>query len=221
MRTTRNAGPPSIASLASLAALLALALPLHAQKASDLSPWSLLEGLRDDLQSSGPMTSRFVQTYVPAGFSAGERESGRLAMALPDCLRWDYRDPYPKSFLLCGGVVHAWNAEDSAGRRYAVDRRNEPGMDLLLLSVEDLRRRYHARRSDRPDGGVEIALAPQDETPELREALLVVDPRAMRLREVSFRDREGNQTRFTISGYRPVAGRDLFTPPAGIEWRRE
>jgi len=60
------------------------------------------------------------------------------------CLRWDYTAPYPKSFLICGGVLHAWNEEDKTGRRYRVDRKKEPGLDLRLLGVDELRERYLA-----------------------------------------------------------------------------
>jgi outer membrane lipoprotein-sorting protein len=204
-----------------LVILALLAAPAAAATPAAADPWALLVEVRRELAEAGPLQADFVQTYVPAGFQTGESESGQLHLALPDCLRWDYREPYAKSFLLCGGVVHAWNAEDKAGRRYAVDRRNEPGMDLLLLSVDDLRRRYRASRRDGPDGAVEIALAPLGEAPELRDALLVVDRAARRLREVSYRDREGNQTRFAISAYRSLAHRDLFTPPDGIEWRSD
>src|SRR5688572_24784344 len=102
-----------------LALLGALALPLAAA-AND--PWEVLEGARRSLVEAGPTGASFNQTYVPAGFTSGERESGQLAFALPDCLRWDYLDPFPKSFLLCGGVAHQWNPEDGTGQRFEVDR---------------------------------------------------------------------------------------------------
>ena len=59
-------------------------------------------------------------------------------------MRWDYTTPFPKSFLLCGGTVHAWNEGDQTGHRYRVDRKKEPGLDLLLLGVDELKSRYQA-----------------------------------------------------------------------------
>ena len=198
----------------SAAALLAAAV-VSAQGGTD--PWKVLEGVRQSLVEAGPTGATFMQTYIPAGFSSGDKESGRLALALPDCLRWDYQDPYPKSFLLCGGMAHSWNPQDKSGRRYRVDRRNEPGLDLLLLGVDDLKGRYTA--TSRPgQGGVEISLAPKGKVEELADAVLTVDPESQRLIAVSYHDREGNLTRFEIKDYRGIPRQGQFSPPTDIRW---
>jgi outer membrane lipoprotein-sorting protein len=196
------------------AAALAVAAPAVAP-AQDA--WGVLEDVRESLAAAGPTGARFVQHYVPAGFTAGERESGTLALALPDCLRWDYLQPYPKGYLLCGSVAHQWNPEDGTGQRFTIDRKNEPGLDLLLLSVGDLRGRYRAT-SRRAGGRVAVTLRPLRSLEELAEATLVVDPATQRLVEVSYRDREGNHTRFEISGYHRLPRRGQFTPPREIRW---
>jgi len=180
-------------------------------------PWSVLDGVRDSLVEAGPTGAKFTQTYIPAGFSSGEKESGRLALALPDCLRWDYDEPYPKSFLLCGGVAHSWNPQDKNGRRYRVDRKNEPGLDLLLLGVDDLKGRYQAT-SRAGDGGIEIALTPKGKVAELTDATFTVNPETHRIVQVSYHDREGNLTRFEIGGYQGLPRQGQFSPPSGINW---
>jgi outer membrane lipoprotein-sorting protein len=199
-----------------LLSLLALLAAPAAAQGSD--PWALLESVRHSLVEAGPTGASFVQTYMPAGFSSGEKESGRLALALPDCLRWDYEDPYPKSFLLCGGLVHSWTPEDRTGRRYRVDRKNEPGLDLLLLGVDDLKKRYQAATRPAEGGRIEVALSPKGQVAELADASLTVDPASRRLVAVSYHDREGNLTRFEISGYQSLPRQGRFSPPSGIRW---
>src|SRR5690349_20838124 len=152
--------------LFALTLLLGGAFPAMAQD----DPWAVLSSVRQSLVEAGPTGARFVQTYIPAGFSSGEKESGQLALQLPDCLRWDYTEPYPKGFLLCGGVVHAWNPEDQSGRRYRVDRKNEPGLDLLLLGVDDLKNRYQAAAKAGESGKVEVQLTPKGKIAELADA---------------------------------------------------
>lgn len=188
----------------------------HAQEQPD--PWSLLDGVRDSLVEAGPTGAKFTQTYIPAGFSSGEKEAGRLALHLPDCLRWDYDEPYPKSFLLCGGVAHSWNPQDKSGRRYRVDRQNEPGLDLLLLGVGDLKGRYQASTRAAEGGRVEIALSPKGKVNELTDATFIIDPAAHRIVQVSYHDREGNLTRFEIGGYQGLPRQGQFSPPSGINW---
>lgn len=199
-------------------ALAALLLLPASGAAQNPDPWAVLQKVRQSLAGAGPTVADFTQVYVPAGFTSGESEAGTLALALPDCLRWDYKNPYPKSFLLCGGMAYFWNPEDKTGRRSPIDRQNEPGLDLLLLGVEDLKTRYRA--SARTDGGrVEVTLAPKGKRVEqLADARLVVDSASQRLVEISYSDQEGNRTRFEIKGYKPLPRRGQFSPPEGIRW---
>ncbi|MEM7052347.1 MAG: outer membrane lipoprotein carrier protein LolA [Acidobacteriota bacterium] len=197
-----------------LFALLAL-LPTAAHS---VDPWSALTTLRDGLREGGPTRASFVHHYVPAGFPEGEQENGDLALALPDCLRWDYQDPYPKSFLVCGDEAHFWVRDDSTGRRYRVDPEAEPGLDLLLLSVEQLATRYQATATSEGKLTV-VELTPLSATVELASARFVVAEEGDRLLEVAYEDREGGKTRFEISGYQPLSEEGVFSPPATILWR--
>lgn len=221
MRTILLARPCRLLLLVSLVSLVS---PLHAPAAGSKSDeggaWTTLSALRQGMIQAGPLGARFVQTYVPAGFTSGEKETGTLALALPDCLRWDYTEPYPKSFLVCGETAHYWNPEDHSGQRYSVDRKKEPGLDLVLLGVGELEERYQAREKPTDGGRVEVTLtAPGEEGREIRKATLLVDPGAERLLALSYEDAEGNLTRFEISDYHPLADRGAFTPPDGIAWK--
>jgi outer membrane lipoprotein carrier protein len=204
-------------SLASFTAIALLAaLPAAAQ---EVDPWTVLKNVRQSLVEAGPTGASFVQTFIAAGFSSGDKESGRLALNLPDCMRWDYQNPFPKSFLLCGGTVHAWNEGDQTGRRYRVDRKNEPGLDLLLLGVDELKERYRATAKTVEGGRIEIALSPKEKKlAELTDATLTVDPASQRVVAVSYHDREANLTRFEISGYQDLSRQGSFSPPANIKW---
>lgn len=218
MRRLAALSRASVCAPSGLAAALAVQVALAAGAAGPPDPWRTLAEVRESLIAGGPTATEFVQTYVPAGFSAGEEESGRLALALPDCLRWDYAEPYPKSFLLCGNEAFYWNPEDGTGRRYAVDREKEPGLDLLLLGVEELRKRYDAT-AEAAGGRVTVTLTPLRELVELAGAKLVVDAETLRLVEVSYTDREGGRSRFVLTGHAPLAEDGLFSPPEAIEWQ--
>lgn len=186
-------------------------------------PWASLTAVRRALIAAGPTAADFTQRYVPAGFATGEEEGGRLALALPDCLRWDYTEPYSKSFLLCGSEAFYWNPDDGTGRRYPVDREREPGLDLLLLGVDELAERYAARVED--DGSrLAMVLTPRAGTETaggFTRATLRIDPATDRLVELSYLDAEGNRSSFTIGDYRPLAEDGLFTAPESIVWQEE
>lgn len=226
MRSNRSPAP--FLDLAVL--LLVLAVPAVSPatgRPEAASAWNLLTSVRDSLTEAGPTRAEFLQSYVPAGFSTGEEERGILSLDLPDCLRWDYSEPYPKSFLLCGDTAWYWNPEDGEGRRYPVDRAEEPGLDLVLLGVDQLRQRYEIERrggDDRAGGdhgggdGVTLELTPAEDSARLRSATLVVDPGTRRIVRLSYVDPEGNLTRFDLEAYRALDDDSVFEPPAGIEW---
>ena len=186
-----------------------------------VSPWELLEKLRDGLQRSGPVTGKFVQTYIPAGFEQGDQESGFLSIWLPDCLRWNYEQPQAKSFLLCGDQVHFWNEGESGGRRYRIEPEEEPGLDLLLVEVAKLKERYVAGNEKLDDGTYEIALALPPNVERPFSARIRLEPVSMRVVGMEYTDEEGNLTRFEISDYQPLRHTALFQPPQGIEWTEE
>ena len=119
-------------------ALLAFAFaPLAAGQppAAGASPWEVLAALRAALVKAGPITARFEQTYVPAGFSSGDVEKGHFSLWLPDCLRWSYTQPQVKSFLLCKREAWAWNEEEEGGRHYQVEPEKELGLDRANCNV--------------------------------------------------------------------------------------
>jgi len=220
------------ATLAVLLCLAGAACPTAGSAATERSAdaWSLIEAVRAGLAADGRLQADFTQTYTPAGFASGETESGRLALALPDCLRWDYTGAEAKSFLLCGRDAYSWNADEAEGRHQRVESRDEPGLDLLLLPLEHLRQRYAATVARDPAGPT-ITLTPRADaggkpgtsgagrrSPLAAE--LALDPTGKRLRSLSYTDRDLNATHFSISSYRLLGDGSLFTPPA-LRWRED
>jgi hypothetical protein len=226
-----TASPDRLAALA-LAALLVAGLgaprPAAAQDQSEI--WAHVAAVRAGLAEASPLTTDFVQSYTPSGFSVADEESGTLAMNLPpageatsECVRWDYDEPFPKGFLLCDRIAWAWNPGEASGRRQLLGRADSFGLDLLRLSVDQLRSSYEATVvSSQPDR-LEVQLVPNGPAAaEIRDASLELDPAAARLLALSYHDVEGNLTRFALGAYRTAPEpQTLFTPPADLEWLEE
>lgn len=199
---------------------LAIAATLIALPARAASPWELLEEVRNGLQAAGPTTARFDQTYVPAGFATGDTESGHLSIWLPDCLRWNYQEPQGKNFLVCQGEVYFWNDDEPGGRHYRIDPREEPGLDLLLLSVSTLRERYVAASEELADGSFEISLAMPPAAESRFSAKIRLLRASKRVIGLEYTDQEGNLTRFRIFDYQALHHTALFQPP-DVEWTEQ
>lgn len=209
-----------LALIASLALLvLAVRAGSGAAAAADNDSWQVLEQARAKMHQAGPQLWRFVQTYLPTGFDRGEEESGRVALDLPKCVRWDYDQPYPKSFLLCGETLWSWNAGEPAGQVYDLDRA-VPGLDLLLLDVADLSQRYTAIAQAAGNATRVLLVPKQAGASALKDAAILVGKDGV-LRELTYRDAEGNRTTFRFSDRRALADAGVFEPPANVKWRRE
>jgi outer membrane lipoprotein-sorting protein len=196
--------------------LLALAFPAGAHAAD---AWSVLDRAREQMHAQGPQLWSFEQTYLPSGFDRGEQESGRVALDLPKCVRWDYDDPYPKSFLLCDKTLWSWSSGDPAGHVYELDEA-QPGLDLLLLAVPDLTQRYDA--SAKAAGELtRVQLVPkQGKAAALRDAAILVDKDGQ-LRELTYRNAQGDRTTFRFSNRRALTAKEVFTAPTDLKWQRE
>jgi outer membrane lipoprotein-sorting protein len=180
--------------------------------------WASLRTARENLAQNSPLEARFTQTFTPAGFSTGESESGRLYLALPKCLRWDYEEPYPRSYLLCGDTVWAWSPDESVGDRFDNVSRDEAGLDFLLLSVDKLSKRYSVETSEVADGRLRLDLDPLSEEAVFRQATLRLADSTRYPLEISYRDAEGNQTVFDLSDFERSTGEPRFSLPEDIEW---
>jgi len=195
--------------------LAAVALAPASQAAD--SPWQLLDNLRLSLHESGPLTARFVQTYIPAGFDTGDQEQGHLSLWLPACLRWSYDEG--RSFLVCDGEVHQWNEGELAGRVFTIDPAEEAGLDLLLVDSGTLQERYVASSESTPDAQViDLSMPPGKGSYHAR---ITLNADATRVTAFEYVDSEGNRTSFTIEAFQALGHTALFRPPAGLEWTRE
>lgn len=179
--------------------------------------WAAVEELRARLIEQSPVTADFSQTFTPAGFSTGDTETGLLALELPRCARWDYAEPFPKSFLLCDEIAYAWNPGETSGRRYRISADEREGLDLLRLDVEELRKRYAATGFEE-EASYDVRLEPRAGETELAEATLSMTTDRSRLVSIAFSDRDGNHTLFEIGDLRPLDSRAALSPPADVAW---
>lgn len=212
---------PHIAALGLF--VLALDAPTLAE---DTEAWRRVASARNSLAAASPLSTSFIQSFTPSGFTMAEEESGTLAIRLTgvepldECVRWDYEDPFPKGFLLCGHVAWTWNPGDESGRRQLVGRADSFGLDLLRLSVDELRESYEARTAESPDGQLRVLLEPIGAAAdEIRDAELELDGTTGRLTALSYHDVEGNLTRFALGDFESVPDPDSrFVPPPELAW---
>ncbi len=171
----------------------AFACPTLSTAQTEIDPWSQLRALKDGLTGE-VVSADFVQTFLPSGFSSGDEEAGVLSISIPDCLRWDYHQPYSKTYLVCGQEAYTWNEGESQGRRFLLESDSEPGLDFLRLQIEKLESRYSVESEAIGETQLEIVFTPVDPGHSLVSARIVLDMESHRLSRLTYEDLEGNQT---------------------------
>ena len=199
-------------------ALLTCASATSAQNNDSTSQdaWQTLTSMRNAI-SHASRSIPFEQTYVPAGFSSGDLETGVAAFDLPQCVRWDYLDPDPRSYLLCEDTVWTWNEGEDSGRRTQLESDDSGPFELWLAEVDDLKRRYDAEVKTINSDNVQIRVRPTREA-GFDYAEIVLNGRDHLPLRFEYRDFEGNLTSFDFAEGRLLdAGDARFQPPA-LEW---
>jgi outer membrane lipoprotein carrier protein len=196
---------------------LALLLPLLLAAAD---PASVLAGIRKAYTSSPSSTSKFVETYAPAGFPAATPEAGRVTLQAPDQVRFDYDGPEGKLFTFDGKAARQFVAADKQMIVKTLRPEERERLPLLFLeSPEAVLRRYTVTAADSGGGLVELTLSPKAGS-EPSRILLTVDTSG-EVKRLVVMDAAGNRTTFAFSdksaGPRRPASDFTLKPPAGTK----
>jgi outer membrane lipoprotein-sorting protein len=159
-----------------------------------------LDRLAAALRAARAWQADFVQLYTPEGFDEGTTDRGRLVIAPPANLRFDYTSGSPRVFAADGGVGRLVDA--SAGSCDAVRLDAGTWGRLPLATVLDPAATRHAFAVE--SSGQTVRLVPREPGPELAEVILTMDSDNLP-RTVTVRDASGNRNQFTFSGWRAVA----------------
>jgi outer membrane lipoprotein-sorting protein len=90
-----------------LGLVLSLVLIPGPTQARDLS--QALAGVKEKAGQVETLTGDFVQTRFLSVFEKGLRSKGRLYLKQPDCLRWEYLEPYEQGLAICGQEGITWD----------------------------------------------------------------------------------------------------------------
>jgi len=179
-----------------VAPLLPLLLPLAL---AGLDAGSILSSVRRTYAASPSFTANFVQSYAPSGFAAAAPETGRVILAAPDRLRFDYDGPEGKLFAFDGKAARQYVAADRqlVVRTLTAEERSRLPL-LFFESPEALLRRFEVLAAPGEGGTSEVKLTPKGGGEPARLDLAVTASGEVKRLVVT--DAAGNRTTFAFSG---------------------
>lgn len=201
--------------------LLSFASPFLAQQADEAS--LLVKKMEARYGRMRGLAAEFEQTYYAAGVGRERRESGRLFLARPRRMRWEYPG---KLFIVNGREVWFYVTADREATRADTGEVSDSRFPFLfLLGQTNLRRAFQSISivEGASSMGRMLQLVPKNEAGGLREIFLEVDVegRVLRLKTI---ETSGATSEISLrnvrENYIAPAEAFTFTPPPGVTVRR-
>ena len=216
----------------SLAVAIAVAAPDGpAQAGAGSAPAESAAALAARLQTRydaiKDFTADFTQTYEGGVLRRKTTESGTLLVKKPGRMRWEYKTPEEKLFVVGRPQAVRLGPGRSAGHgqraaRPATPRRRRSCSCSAAASWRATsRRRCPAPSPGAPADSVALALVPKTPVPDYDRLTLVVDRATLGLRMLIARDAQGGTSTFVFTNLRENVGladaKFAFTIPRGAD----
>lgn len=166
------------------------------------------------------LTARFVQVYRSGLLGREVTERGVVSIKRPGRMRWEYKDPEPKTFVSDGHTFYFYvPADRQVIVRAQDDERSIPS--LLLSGRGDILGQFAAELATPPaEGLLRLRLTPRRPEPEIEHVVVDVEPSG-RVRQIEVEDAQGNRSRFRFDDIREDVGLPdrlfRFEAPPGVE----
>lgn len=183
-----------------------------------------LTGVQRWLDGTHDLQASFRQAVLSGALGVGPEESGRVYVARPGRMRWDYLEPERKVAIVEGDRTRLYLAEDAELWEGSLDP-TERLLPELLAGTRRLDALFDCRPEAGPTGEASsssrLALVPLAPSSAYERVTLEIDPKQFTLRAIEVLDAAGNRIRYDLSRIRRNAGLadDLFDfdPPPGTE----
>ncbi len=188
-----------------------------------LEPAEVLQGVQGWLDGTHDLQARFEQELVSGALGSGLEESGRLYLARPGRMRWDYLDPERKVALIDGDRSRLYLEEDEQLWEGELDR--SEGLLPVLLAAEDrLGGLFEASLAAVPANRGEpyaLRLVPVESTESVEVVTLSVRPPKFAIEQAEVLDAAGNRIVYRFQGMKRNRGMSPsvfhFEAPPGTE----
>ncbi len=182
---------------------------------------ALVEKMQGFYERTEDFTANFRQTYVYKSFGRTTTSTGTVAFKKPAQMRWDYLTPAPRSFVLTGERVYAWDPQAQTLTRAALPTSELSSSVTFLWGRGHLLDEFSISRVPCPDcQGVLLLLMPKKSETRFRELRLELDPKTAQVRKTVVVDPDGSENTILFSDLKTNTGltkeRFILDVPAGI-----
>jgi outer membrane lipoprotein carrier protein len=197
--------------------VLLIAVCGFAQTAEDVA-----RRLESTLRSYETFQADFEQFYYSSTITTPLHEKGKMFFKKPTLMRWEYKDPEEKIFLIKDNIFWDYNKEEELLTKYNLSEEEHNIEVISLLSGRvGLLDDYEVEFSPFPTDNTkakQIKLTPKDEEYADSFLLLEIDEKTWQIHKIISFDWSGNKTEIHFSKFKknaPLSERtfELRVPP--------
>jgi outer membrane lipoprotein-sorting protein len=157
----------------------------------------------EKIRSLHSLQANFEQVYYSSTVSTPLRERGRFHFKKPDMMRWEYKDPEKKIYLLKDGIFWEYLPQEKQATKYDLAREGYESDILTLLSGQrGIVDNYYLEFSPFPTENkqaFQLKLTPRKEEEEEEFILLEIDKKTWLIQKAIFFDWAGNKTEYIFT----------------------
>lgn len=182
---------------------------------------ALVERMQAFYERTEDFTANFRQTYLYKSFGRTTTSTGTVAFKKPAQMRWDYLSPAPRSFVLTGERVYAWDPQAQTLTRAALPTSELSSSVTFLWGKGHLLDEFTISKAPCPDcQGVLLVLRPKKSETRFRELRLELEPKTAQVRKSVVVDPDGSENTILFTDLKTNTGlskeRFILDVPAGI-----
>lgn len=182
---------------------------------------ALVEKMQGFYERTEDFTANFRQTYLYKSFGRTTTSTGTVAFKKPAQMRWDYLSPAPRSFVLTGERVYAWDPQAQTLSRGALPTSELSSSVTFLWGKGHLLDEFTISRVACTDcQGVQLRLVPKKSETRFRELRLELEPKTAQVRKTVVVDPDGSENTIVFSDLKTNTGlskeRFILDVPEGI-----
>ena len=157
---------------------------------------NLISKLQDRYDRTTALTADFVQIATLHSINRHQTSAGRLFIAKPSSIRWEYTQPDAQTILYDGNMLQIYTPQRHQILQSPINERDRNNVALLFLAgVGKLRETFNitkldSQESDKP----QLRLIPQSSQASFKELHVTINPETFFVEKISIHDTIGNIT---------------------------
>jgi outer membrane lipoprotein carrier protein len=181
--------------------LLSLLGPAIAKAPPVLSPDQVVQKVQAYYSGTQKLAADFRQEYTNTTFGRASISDGRVYVAKPGKMRWDYSKPDKKYFISDGTTLWVYEPDSKQAFEQSLKDQILPVAVTFLYGKGDLAAEFTAALDPGKYGGGDdlvLRLTPKQPSAQYKQLWLVVDPKDFHVKESVIQEASDNVNHFTF-----------------------